>query len=141
MDKKTPKLNTLFLYGGSNAGKSKVARSIVDGMLVIDQTTRSDTFLFQDLPGAQVCLMEELRIVQETVDAIKRLFEGAKMKVDIKNKDPRLFVLELTEVIKQPHVVWNRQKHTNMIFKKTFYFKKCNNNINLHNLLFYFKKL
>ena len=87
MDKKTPKLNTLFLHGASNAGKSKLARSIVDGMLVVGQTTRSDTFLFQDLPGAQVCLMEELRIVQETVDDIKRLFEGVKMKVDIKNKD------------------------------------------------------
>ena len=82
--------------------------------------------------------MEELRIVQETVDDIKRLFEGAKMKVDIKNKDPRLFVLELAEVIKQPHIAWNRQKkqrigkffnkkekkHTNMIFKKHFIFKK-----------------
>ena len=33
--------------------------------------------------------MEELRIVPDTVDDIKRLFEGAKMKVDIKNKDPR----------------------------------------------------
>ena len=74
MDKKTPKLNTLFLYGGSNPGKSKVTRSIVDGMLVIGQTTRSDTFLFQDLPCPQVCLMEELRIVQQTVDDIKRLF-------------------------------------------------------------------
>ena len=63
MDKKTPKLNTLFLYGGSNTGKSNVTRSIVDGMLVIGQTTRSDTFLFQDLPGAQVFLMEKLRIV------------------------------------------------------------------------------
>ena len=51
---------------------------------MVGQTTRSNTLLFQNLPGAQVCIMEELRIVQDTVDDIKRLFEGAKMKVEVK---------------------------------------------------------
>jgi transcriptional regulator with PAS, ATPase and Fis domain len=50
MSKAKPKINTIFLEGESNAGKSKLARSITDGFLTCGQTTRSETFMFQDLP-------------------------------------------------------------------------------------------
>lgn len=53
--------------------------------------------MFQDLPDQQAILIEEMRIVQENVDDIKRLFEGAQMKVDVKNKDAR--ILKRTPVI------------------------------------------
>ena len=89
MTKEWPKINTLFLQGPSNAGKSKLARSIVEGFLTHGQTTRSETFMFQDCCDQQCILIEEMRICQENVDDVKRLFEGSKMKVDIKNKDPR----------------------------------------------------
>lgn len=97
MSKAKPKINTIFLEGESNAGKSKLARSITDGFLTCGQTTRSETFMFQDLPDQQIVLIEEMRITPENVDDIKRLFEGAQMKVDIKNKDAR--ILKRTPVI------------------------------------------
>ena len=53
------KRNTLYLQGPSYAGKSKVLWSIANGFMNVDQTTRSDTFLFQDLPGSQICVIEE----------------------------------------------------------------------------------
>lgn len=53
--------------------------------------------MFQDLPDQQVILIEEMRIVPENVDDLKRLFEGGQMKVDIKNKDARM--LKRTPVV------------------------------------------
>jgi hypothetical protein len=41
--------------------------------------------------------MEEVRITIETVDDFKRMFEGASMKVDVKNKDAK--VLTRTPVV------------------------------------------
>jgi hypothetical protein len=89
MMKKEQKINCLFFQGPSNAGKSTIATSIRDGFLSVGQVTRSDTFLFQDCVDRQVIFQEECIIKPETADDWKRMMEGASMKVDIKNKDPK----------------------------------------------------
>jgi hypothetical protein len=92
MMREKQKINCIFLQGPSNAGKSTIATSIRDGFLSVGQVTRSDTFLFQDCTDRQLIFQEECIIKPETCDDWKRMMEGAAMKVDIKNKDPKLIV-------------------------------------------------
>ena len=89
MMRENQKKNCLFFKGPSNAGKSTIATSIRDGWLSVGQVTRSDTFLFMDCVDRQLVFQEECIVKQETVDDWKRMMEGACMKVDIKNKEPK----------------------------------------------------
>jgi hypothetical protein len=89
MQKQNQKVNCLFFQGPSNAGKSTLATSIRDGFLSVGNVTRSDTFLFQDCVDRQLIFQEECIIKPSTVDDWKRMMEGAQMKVDIKNRDPK----------------------------------------------------
>jgi hypothetical protein len=86
MNKEVPKKNTIFFYGPSNAGKSRVADSITGGFPLLGEVTRSETFLFMNCVRSQCIRQEEVKIVQETVDDFKRLYEGSNMMVDVKNK-------------------------------------------------------
>lgn len=89
MEQRHNKINTLVLQGGSNTGKSLIAKLIVGGYNVgtVARTSESNNFIFQNLLGKTVGLMEEPFITKITVNDFKQLLGGERMEIGVKHRD------------------------------------------------------
>lgn len=89
MEQRHNKINTLVLQGASNTGKSLLAKLIVGGYNVgtVARTTESNNFIFQNLLGKTVGLMEEPFITKMTVNDFKQLLGGERMEIGVKHRD------------------------------------------------------
>lgn len=89
MEQGHKKINTLVLQGQSNTGKSLLAKLIIGGYNVgtVARTTESNNFIFQNLLGKTVGLMEEPFITKMTVNDFKQLLGGERMEIGVKHRD------------------------------------------------------
>ena len=87
MDKKRPKVNTLWLHGSTNAGKSFVARSLARlAMLYHSVPPGSNRFMFQDCVSKRLIVIEEPFLDETQIEACKEVFQGTGSYVPVKNK-------------------------------------------------------
>jgi hypothetical protein len=87
MDKQLPKINTLFIKGPANAGKTLVAESIARACIFycnIQQFAKGKNFIFMDAVGKRCCMINEPRITDEHAEVLKNVLEGAATHVDVK---------------------------------------------------------
>ena len=83
------KLNTLFLVGQSNAGKTTISKIITQWThrALINQSGNASQFIFQDAPNKTAIVMEEAIFPPGTVDDYKNICEGStNIAVNVKNK-------------------------------------------------------
>ena len=82
-------LYKLYIYGPSNACKSKFAQSISDGVYNLGMFLTSNEFYFQECKNCSLILWEETKITDEKQlpsDA-KKVFEGTPIKCNKKHQD------------------------------------------------------
>lgn len=87
MDKQLPKINTLFLKGPANAGKTMICESIARACIYfcnIQQFAKGKNFIFMDAVGKRCCMINEPRITDEHAEVLKNVLEGAPTHVDVK---------------------------------------------------------
>lgn len=89
MEQGHKKINTLVLQGPSNTGKSLLAKLITGGYNIgtVARSTESNNFIFQNLLGKTVGLMEEPFITKMTVNDFKQLLGGERMEIGVKHRD------------------------------------------------------
>ena len=83
------KMNSLYLVGTSNAGKSTIATAITKWAhrCMIGQSGNASQFIFQDAPNKTLILMEEALFTPGTVDDFKNMCEGStNICVNVKNR-------------------------------------------------------
>lgn len=100
MDKVRPKINTLFLKGPANAGKTLIAESIARASIFycnIQQFQKGKNFLFMDAVGKRCCMINEPRITDEHAEVLKNVLEGAAVHVDVKFQSGQM--LQRTPVV------------------------------------------
>jgi hypothetical protein len=89
MDKSVIKINTIWFYGPSNAGKSLVANSIVESARfyanIMDFDERT-SFPLNDAPGKRVILINEPDIGERRIELVKNIMEGQDVAINVKNQ-------------------------------------------------------
>ena len=89
MDKSVMKINTLWFYGPSNAGKSLIANSIVESARfycnIMDFDERT-SFPLNDAPGKRVILINEPDIGERRIELVKNIMEGQDVAINVKNQ-------------------------------------------------------
>jgi phage/plasmid-associated DNA primase len=89
IDKSIIKINTLWFYGPSNAGKSLIVNSIVESarfycnIMDFDERTY---FPLNDAPGKRVVLTNEPDIVEWKIELIKNIMEGQDVSINVKTQ-------------------------------------------------------
>lgn len=83
------KINSIWFYGPSNAGKSLVANSIVESCRffanIMDFDERS-SFPLNDAPGKRVLLINEPDIGERRIELVKNIMEGQEVAINVKNQ-------------------------------------------------------
>jgi hypothetical protein len=89
MDKSLIKINTIWFYGPSNAGKSLIANSIVESARfycnIMDFDERT-SFPLNDAPGKRVILINEPDIGERRIELVKNIMEGQDVAINVKNQ-------------------------------------------------------
>ena len=89
MDKLQMKINAIWLYGSTNAGKSLLCNSIVESarffanIMEFDERT---AFPLNDAPGKRVILINEPVIADERIELINNVMEGQDTAINVKHK-------------------------------------------------------
>ncbi len=83
IEKKHAKKNCLYLYGESNSMKSTIATSIRAMVPMIGMQITSRDFGFQECHNVNLIFNEECRVVEETINEVKRIYEGAEVLINI----------------------------------------------------------
>ena len=89
MDKLQMKINAIWLYGSTNAGKSLLCNSIVESarffanIMEFDERT---AFPLNDAPGKRVILINEPVIADKRIELIKNVMEGQDTAINVKHK-------------------------------------------------------
>lgn len=84
-----PKLNTLFLKGQANSGKTLLLESIARACVYpcrINSFTGNSAFELADLQDARIGIFNEPTITETMVNTMKAILEGAKTAVNVKYK-------------------------------------------------------
>ena len=94
MDKSVMKINTLWFYGTSNAGKSLIANSIVDSARffcnIMDFDERT-SFPLNGAPGKRVILINEPDIGERRIELVKNIMEGQDVAINVKKSKGSYF--------------------------------------------------
>jgi hypothetical protein len=89
MDKSLIKINTIWFYGPSNAGKSLIDNSIVESAKfycnIMDFDERT-SFPLNDAPGKRVILINEPDIGERRIELVKNIMEGQDVAINVKNQ-------------------------------------------------------
>ena len=89
IDKKFPKINSLWLQGPSNAGKSLLLNSITLSTrftVCIQDFTEDNNFPFNDAPGKRTLFINEPSIGPKRVELLKNAMEGQNnLAINVKN--------------------------------------------------------
>jgi hypothetical protein len=89
MDKSLFKINTIWFYGPSNAGKSLIANSIVESARfycnIMDFDERT-SFPLNDAPGKRVILINEPDIGERRIQLVENIMEGQDVAINVKNQ-------------------------------------------------------
>ena len=89
LNKSEMKLNSIWLTGPTNAGKSLVCNSIVESarffanIMEFDERT---AFPLNDAPGKRVLLINEPVIADKRIELIKNMMEGQDVAINVKHK-------------------------------------------------------
>ena len=89
MDKKDMKVNSLWLFGSTNGGKSLLCNSIVESarffanIMEFDERT---AFPLNDAPGKRVLLINEPVIADKRIELIKNIMEGQDVAINVKHR-------------------------------------------------------
>jgi len=89
MDKSEMKLNSIWLSGPTNAGKSLICNSVVESarfyanIMEFDERTQ---FPLNDAPGKRVLLINEPVIADKRIELIKNIMEGQDVAINVKHR-------------------------------------------------------
>ncbi len=86
MDKSVIKINKLWFYGPSNAGKSLIANSIVESSRFycdIMDFDKKTSFPLNDAPGKRVILINEPDIGELRIEFVENIMEGQDVASNI----------------------------------------------------------
>lgn len=140
VNKQKPKKNCLMLQGKPNSGKTLVAESIANSTVYYETLSTfngTSNFEFQSMLFKRVCLLNEPKITDKTIEIIKCILEGIPVSIDAKYKTgqtlPRTPILIASN---EDLTFYTTSRHTNQqalearTFKYTFHpfeeLKHCN---------------
>lgn len=89
MNKTDMKINSIWLFGATNAGKSLICNSIVESarfyanIMEFDERTQ---FPLNDAPGKRVLLINEPVIADKRIELMKNIMEGQDISINVKHK-------------------------------------------------------
>ena len=89
MNKSEMKLNSVWLCGATNAGKSLLCNSIVESARFFSNIMEFDertAFPLNDAPGKRVLLINEPVIADKRIELIKNIMEGQDVAINVKHK-------------------------------------------------------
>jgi hypothetical protein len=88
LDMNRKKVNTLWLHGASNAGKSLIARSLAQLAVLYHQVPPgSNRFMFQNCCGMRLIILNEPILDESSIEAMKEIMEGTGCYVPVKQKN------------------------------------------------------
>jgi len=93
MEMRLPKINTFFIQGTKNAGKSLLLKSVAESCIYsayCNQFLYQNRFSFQDLMFQRVCFVNEVQLDDLTVEVFKGIMEGMPTSVDRKYQSAQL---------------------------------------------------
>jgi hypothetical protein len=112
MDKSAMKINSIWLYGSTNAGKSLLCNSIVESARFFSNIMEFDdrtAFPLNDAPGKRVILINEPVIADKRIELIKNVMEGQDTAINVKHtiavRMVNLQGLEPTEACRQAYQI------------------------------------
>lgn len=86
---KRSKKNAVYMWGASNAGKSKIAQMFVSLFDTVgDYSGELSNFPYQNLPDKDCGFFDDFVITEPHMNKFKLLAEGARTTVDIKGRAP-----------------------------------------------------
>jgi hypothetical protein len=87
IDMKLPKINSLWLHGESNAGKSYIVRSLSALCCLYHQVPAgSNRFMWQDAIEKRLIILNEPLLDETAIESSKEIFEGTGCFVPVKMK-------------------------------------------------------
>lgn len=91
LNEEKPKINTLWIYGIPNSGKSLILKMLAEVFITktfsnIDSTTQ---FIFGNIVNSSIILIEEPFLMPILLEDFKKICEGSKISVNVKYKEPQ----------------------------------------------------
>ena len=91
-DKVWHKRNCFIIQGPTNTGKSMTLNMLLKIAKpgLISREGDASAFYFQNLINKRIAILEEPRIMPQTVDNFKLLLGGERMEIQVKHKEPQM---------------------------------------------------
>lgn len=89
MNKDLMKINGIWLWGATNAGKSLIANSIVESFrffVCVNEFDEFNQFPLNDAPGKSIILINEPSIADRRIELMKNILEGQRISINVKHK-------------------------------------------------------
>ena len=120
-DKDLPKINGLVFHGEPNSGKSYIVRSLAELAKFYWEINDSGVFMWQSLVACRFGLVEEPNLTPSAIEMLKKIAEGHRTRVQIKNKQDS-WSERVAIIVTTNDFLWCHALSTEPALRSKFYF-------------------